>query len=132
MKASWIGSVVLAFICLTLGYLFSAAKDQAVGQQSGYPGMPPQVVVRPHAELPKCIVDFAPYEDPANPGRKLRVITVVDPEAKRIAVYHEELATGKVWWLSTRDIQPDLEIDQFNATSPLPSELQREIRRLQK
>jgi hypothetical protein len=103
-----------------------AAQPNVVWQQTEVP----QVVVRQQAELPKCAVDFVSFEDPANPARKIRVITVVDTEAKKIAVYHEELANGKVWLMSVRDIKPDLLIDQFNAVPPFPSEVGREIRRL--
>ncbi|MDR3183035.1 MAG: hypothetical protein LBT89_08990 [Planctomycetaceae bacterium] len=86
-------------------------------------------------ELPRncrntCAVDFTAFEDPMNPARKIRVITVVETEAKKIAVYHEELASGKVWLMSVRDIKPDLQIDQFNASPPLPSDVGKEVQRL--
>jgi hypothetical protein len=132
MLAKRIGIVALVCVLCWFGTQTMRFCGTVWGQYDGMPqGVAPQVVVRQQAELPKCVVDFAPLEDPANPARKMRVITVVDTEAKKIAVYHEELATGKVWWLSTRSIQPDLLIDQFNATQPLPSEVDREVKRLQ-
>ncbi|MDR1965039.1 MAG: hypothetical protein LBQ50_14805 [Planctomycetaceae bacterium] len=120
-----------------LSFLISLVWNQALGQPVNLPLTPapdsiPQVVVRPPAEPPKWLVDFSPYEDPVNPAKKIRVITVVDPESKRIVVYHEDLATGQIKLLSARNIRNDLLLDQFNALSPTPSEIEKDIRRLKK
>ncbi|MDR0521637.1 MAG: hypothetical protein LBH00_07265 [Planctomycetaceae bacterium] len=122
-------AVLLAGTSLFAGLYIAQMRQEAFGQ-AGYP-VPPQVVVNPQAVPLKWVVDIAPLDNPVNPAQKLRVITVVDTETKKIAVYHEEMATGKIFWLSTRDIQPDLTIGQFNAVPPLPSEISREIQRMQ-
>jgi len=133
MRKSWIGTVVLVGASIAAGLLLSQMWEQVLGQPGGFfvESPPPQVVVNQPTELPKCYVDFVtlPIQGEALP--RIRVITVVDTELKRIAVYHLEMATGKLWWLSTRDIQPELRVNQFNATSPLPSEISREIQRLE-
>jgi hypothetical protein len=137
MSKHWFDLVLLVIGFLMLSFLISTVREQALGQPvnpGNFPaGLPkeiaPQVVVRPPAEPPKWLVDFAPYESPANPAQKIRVITVVDPESKRIVVYHEDLATGQVKLLSSRNIQNDLLLDQFNAVSPTPSEIERDFRR---
>ncbi|MDR3199645.1 MAG: hypothetical protein LBU34_17400 [Planctomycetaceae bacterium] len=126
-NAAYLG--VLAFSLLMLSFLVSLVWNQVSAQPVNLPGALPQVVVRPPAEPPKWLVDFSSYEDPMNPAKKIRVITVVDPESKRIVVYHEDLATGQVKLLSSRNIQNDLLLDQFNAVSPTPSEIEKDLRR---
>ncbi len=50
-------------------------------------------------------------------------ITVVDPKAKSMAVYHIEPATAKIQLKSVRNLVWDLQMEHFNGQSPLPSEL---------
>jgi hypothetical protein len=121
-------SIVLAFSLLMLFFLILLVWNQVSAQPVNLPNSIPQVVVRPPAEPPKWLVDFSSYEDPMNPTKKIRVITVVDPESKHIVVYHEDLATGQIKLLSVRNIQNDLLLDQFNADSPTPSEIEKVIR----
>ena len=133
MKKNWIGPIVLVGVSMAAGSLLSQVWEQVHGQPFGFPAevplVAPQVVVRQSAELPKWFVDFASL--PPQSGRpEIRVITVVDTETKRIAMYHLNTMDGNLHWLSTRNIQPDLMIDQHNATSPLPSELMLEMQRL--
>jgi len=131
--------VVLVSVSMIAGLLFSQIREQVFGQSVSaignaplVPTQPaPQVVVQQQHELPKCfvnIITLPPLNGESLP--RLQVITVVDTEAKKIAVYHLDLSTGALKLLSVRDIQPDLMLDQFNATSPLPSEITREIQRL--
>jgi len=121
MKRNWIGTVVVVGVSMVAGLFFSQIWVQVLGQQGGFPveqqPPSPQVVVKQQAELPKWCVDFAMVQ----PG--VRVITIVDTETKKIAVYHMDMATGGVVFKSIRDIQPDLMVDQFNALSPLPVEI---------
>ncbi|MDR1140683.1 MAG: hypothetical protein LBL62_03255 [Planctomycetaceae bacterium] len=124
MKKNVVYSIVLVFSLLMLSVFVLLVWDQVSAQPINLPNSIPQVVVRPPAEPPKWLVDFSWYEDPMNPARKIRVITVVDPESKHIVVYHEDLATGQVKLLSSRNIQNDLLLDQFNAVSPTPSEIE--------
>ena len=132
MKKNWIGTVVLVGVSVAVGLCLSQMWEQVLGQPGGFAAPAPQVVVNQPAELPKLCVDFATVTVPAQGGRpaEIRVITVVDTEAKKIAVYHLEMTTGKLWLRSTRDIQPDLMINQFNATLPLPSEIWQDVQRI--
>ena len=145
MKKNWIGTAILVSVSIVIGFFLSQTWEQVLGQPGiGQPGgffvetppiaqqVAPQVVVRQQPELPKWAVDFVtlpPMQGESMP--RFRLITVVDTEAKKIAVYHLEMTTGGVRLLSVRDIQPDLMLDQFNAMSPLPSEIIREMQRLQ-
>lgn len=129
MTKNWIGTVVLVGISAMAGLFLSQIREQVLGQPVGFSVEAPQVVVQPPAVMPKWFVDFVDL----SPGRGqgIRAITVVDTEGKKIAVYHLNLMDGSLRLLSTRNIQPDLMLDEYNAQLPLPSELMREMQRLE-
>ncbi|MDR1053019.1 MAG: hypothetical protein LBL39_02485 [Planctomycetaceae bacterium] len=102
----------------------------AAQPQPAIPNQHNQVVVRPPVEPPKWLVDFTPIEDPANPTQKIMAITVVDPESKRILIYHANLSFGALKFISSRDILPDIMLGEYNAVSPTPREIISEIERL--
>ncbi|MBN8601869.1 MAG: hypothetical protein J0M26_12625 [Planctomycetes bacterium] len=54
-------------------------------------------------------------------GRQQVVIT--DTKARTMAIYEVEPTTGKVLLRSVREIKWDLQMQQFNATSPTPGEI---------
>lgn len=54
-------------------------------------------------------------------GRQQVVVT--DTHAKTMAIYEVEPVSGKVLLRSVRDIKWDLQMEQFNATSPTPGEI---------
>ena len=131
MKKNWIGTVVLVGVSMVAGLFLSQMWEPVLGQPGGFSvEVPPQVVVQQQPELLKCYVDYRLLLLPGGIPSQILVITVVDTEAKKIAVYHQDMSNGAVTWLSTRNIQPDLMVDQFNARSPLPNEVQQEILRL--
>jgi len=130
MAKNWIGTVVLVGMSMAAGLYLSQIWEPVLGQHGSFSAEVPVVVNQP-AELPKLCVDFVTVTVPTQGGRpaEIRVITVVDTEAKKIAVYHLEMATGKLYWRSTRDIQPELMVNQFNAMPPLPSEIWQDVQR---
>ena len=135
MKKNWIGTVVLVGVSMATGMFLSQTWEQALlGQPPGgfsveVPQVAPQVVVQQSAELPKWFVNFTPA--PPQLGKpEIQVITVVDAETKRIATYHLNLTDGGLWLLSSRNIQPDLMLDQHNPRPPVPADLMREMQRL--
>ena len=131
MRKNWIGTVVLVGVSMVVGLFLSQMWEPVLGQPGGFSVEAPlQVVVQQQAELSKCYVDCRPLPFPGGAPSQILVITVVDTEAKKIAVYHQDMTKGAVTWLSTRNIQPDLMIDQYNARSPLPDEVNQEILRL--
>ncbi|MDR2761495.1 MAG: hypothetical protein LBB88_02705 [Planctomycetaceae bacterium] len=95
--------------------------------QYQYQNQPRQVIVRPPAEPPKWLVEFTPIDDPTNPSQKIMAITVVDPESKRILIYHANLSYGALKFISSRDILPDITLGEYNAVSPTPREITAEI-----
>jgi hypothetical protein len=54
-------------------------------------------------------------------GRQQVVVT--DTKTKTMAIYEVEPVTGKVLLRSVREIRWDLQMQQFNATSPTPGEI---------
>lgn len=56
-----------------------------------------------------------------------RLVMVVDPATRHVAVYHLDNATGSLVLKSTRDITWDLLVDDFNAQEPRPAALKRLI-----
>jgi hypothetical protein len=54
-----------------------------------------------------------------------RLLTVVDQESRRIAIYQVHVATGTLTLRSTRDITWDLMVSDFNAQEPRPAALQK-------
>jgi hypothetical protein len=50
-------------------------------------------------------------------------IVMVDSQNRTMAVYHIEAMTGKIQLKSVRSLRLDLNMEEFNATTPLPSEM---------
>ncbi|MFO1064273.1 MAG: hypothetical protein U0892_10450 [Pirellulales bacterium] len=50
-------------------------------------------------------------------------IVVVDQAAQTMATYHIEPTAGKIRLMSVRNIRLDMQLVEFNASSPLPSEM---------
>jgi len=60
----------------------------------------------------------------ATVGDKYQQLTVIDPKAKVISVYHVELASGNVKLCCVRNIHWDLQMMHYNGDAPLPREIQ--------
>jgi hypothetical protein len=56
-------------------------------------------------------------------GDQRQLVTVIDPATRVLGVYQIELATGEVTLKSVRNIHWDLQMIEFNGTSPLPGEV---------
>jgi hypothetical protein len=50
-------------------------------------------------------------------------ITVVDPKQRVMAVYHIDRATGALALKSVRSLQWDLQIEDYNSSSPAPRDI---------
>ena len=50
-------------------------------------------------------------------------IVVIDPLRRAMCIYHVDTPTGTVTLKSARNISGDLQIEEFNANEPLPSEI---------
>ena len=56
-------------------------------------------------------------------GEHRQQLTVVDPDTRGVAVYHIDTTSGEISLKSVRNIRYDLEMIEFNGTSPLPREI---------
>jgi hypothetical protein len=50
-------------------------------------------------------------------------ITLIDPVARTMVVYHIDKPSGEVTLRSVRNIHWDLQMDEFNGKTPLPREI---------
>ena len=60
-------------------------------------------------------------------GDKYEQLTVIDPAKSVILVYHVEFASGDVELRCVRNIEPDLQLYEFNGKRPLPSEIRSQL-----
>jgi len=123
-------SVFFAVVIIVLGCVVSAVRDQVYAQNpaGGLMQTPAVVNVKQPQESSRWIVDFTLIPDPTNPAQRLQVITIVDPESKRICVYHADLPTGTVKLCSVRRIHGDLEFTEFNPTTPTPRDIEENLK----
>ena len=52
-----------------------------------------------------------------------QLLTVIEPGRRVMAVYHVDRVTGKISLRSARNIQWDLQMDDFNGAEPKPREI---------
>jgi hypothetical protein len=62
---------------------------------------------------------------------KPSVLTVIDAESRRIAVYHVNRESGEIQLKSVRNIAWDLGMEYFNSGHPLPEEIRKGLERQQ-
>ena len=59
------------------------------------------------------------------------VLTVVDPQARAVAVYHIERETGKIEFKSVRNFEMDLRLSEFNSGQLSPEDIRKMLERQQ-
>ena len=60
-------------------------------------------------------------------GQAAQQITIIDPKSRVMAVYHVKTSTGEIELKGVRKFDWDLQMEEFNATSPLPREVRSQI-----
>ena len=60
---------------------------------------------------------------PAAAGEGIQQLTVIDPELRVMSVYHIQSSSGEISLKSVRNIHWDLQMTEFNGTSPLPRDI---------
>ncbi len=58
---------------------------------------------------------------------KYNHLTVIVPSQNVILVYHEDLASGAIELRSARNIEADLQLDDYNGKAPLPQEIRQQL-----
>ena len=56
-------------------------------------------------------------------GEARQQLTVIDPQMRVVSVYHIDSASGEIALKSVRNIHWDLQMVEFNASSPAPREI---------
>lgn len=56
-------------------------------------------------------------------GQGRQQLTLVDPRTRMMGVYHLDPATGEIALKSVRNVHWDLQMDEFNGTTPSPGEI---------
>ena len=63
-------------------------------------------------------------------GKSVQQVTIIDPKTRVMAVYHVAAGaekSGEIELKSVRKFDWDLQMEEFNATSPLPREVRSQI-----
>lgn len=59
----------------------------------------------------------------AQAGEHRQQVTLIDPATRTMAVYHIDTTNGEIVLKSVRNLNYDLQMIEFNGTSPLPNEI---------
>jgi len=102
---------------LAIGFLIGAGLVMLAGSAFSTPDAVFAHHGVPHATGSELIALSAQLAD----GREQ--LTVIDPRARVISVYHISPTNGELALKSVRNIHWDLQMTQFNGVSPLPQEL---------
>ncbi len=112
-KSFWSIGLAIAIAALAMGWTADAQPPApSASYGAGNPG----------GEL---ITYFLPVEGQPT------TLTVIDPAARRIAVYHVNRESGEIQLKSVRNIAWDLGMEYFNTGSPLPEEIRKGMERTQ-
>jgi len=103
--AAWVGLGTVVLVC---GALLWAATE---------PGFPKAGFTQGLTPSPGWIVTSTVSDN-------RQQIVVADPAQQSLAVYHVDLATGRIALKSVRHIRFDLMMTEFNTESPSPGELE--------
>jgi hypothetical protein len=107
MRIAVVGASVVASLVIAM---FVAAMVPSVG-----------LAQRNEPSLAKGGAGLVALAMPA--GEQRQQVTVIDPETRVLGVYHIDLNTGEIVLKSVRNIHWDLQMVEFNGTSPLPREV---------
>ncbi|HWB08852.1 MAG TPA: hypothetical protein VG826_06500 [Pirellulales bacterium] len=79
------------------------------------------------SESSDLIVLSAAADEQGAAGERAERLMVVDAKSRTIAVYHVKTLTGEIELKSVRKFEWDLQMEEFNATSPLPREVRSQV-----
>ncbi len=102
---TWVGVIVFLLVCGAL--LWAATEPGFIGPRA----------TQPTTQTPGWIVTSAVSDN-------RQQIVIADPMQQSLAVYHVDLATGRIALKSVRHVRFDLLMSEFNTDSPSPRELE--------
>lgn len=60
-------------------------------------------------------------------GEQVQQVTIIDPKTRVMAVYHVKAKSGEIELKNVRKFDWDLQMEEFNAVSPLPREVRSQV-----
>ena len=106
---SALGGALVGAVVLALAWLPSTAEQVAAQQTIGVtPAAPGSLIALSHTAA----------------GNRQQV-TIIDPTKRVMTVYHIEPEEGTIELKSVRKFEWDMEMVQYNGTSPLPADIRK-------
>lgn len=120
MKLAMVGALVVAgLVVLVFGDRFTSGEAHA--QHFAQQRVAVQDV-KPTADL---ITLSAAAADEQN--EQVQQVTIIDPKTRVMAVYHVKAKSGEIELKNVRKFDWDLQMEEFNAVSPLPREVRSQV-----
>lgn len=110
MRNATLGLVVLVGLTFTVAATCLAERDLWAQRPAGFP-------TEQELATGKLLALSAPA------GEKQQQVTVIDSQTRTMSVYHIDLSTGEIALKSVRNIRWDLQMEEFNGTTPAPREI---------
>jgi hypothetical protein len=117
--------VLMSGLIVTVSTVISVVRDQVFAQPVYSNGPNPTLNVPVEAQPPKWLVGFERLDN-----QDVQVVTIVDPESKRIGVYKVDLNDRKIYLQSIRSVDMDLRLHVYNATAPFPQYIDQNFRNM--
>jgi len=122
MRVAFLGLIVVAvlgFSCLGSSW----TKSQVNAQQPGFTAYTPKTEAQP---TPMAVAGaqegIIAIQMPGTPTHQL--MTLVDARRRVMSVYQIDRNSGEIRLKSVRNVDWDLQLDEFNGTNPSPREIQ--------
>lgn len=120
MKLAVIGALVVAGLVV-----FVSSDRLAVGQARAQRFAEQRVAVQEVKSTADLITLSAAAAD--EQGEQVQQVTIIDPKTRVMAVYHVKAKTGEIELKNVRKFEWDLQMEEFNAVSPLPREVRSQV-----
>ena len=124
MKLAMVGGLVGAgLVVFVVAGDFPSGEAQA--QRLGEPRFAERAGVQDASQTADLITLSTAAAD--EQGKSVQLVTVIDPKSRVMAVYHVRTEKGEIELKNVRKIDWDLQMEEFNATSPLPREVRSQV-----
>ena len=116
MRTAVLGLLVLVGLVVSIVGICSQRNSAYAQSNADYPEL--------QKEADENLIAFSVQDGEGN-----QQVTLIDPVSRAMSVYHIDTATGEVTLKSVRRFHWDLQMEEFNGTSPLPRDIRSLIER---
>ena len=116
MKTAVLGLLVLVGMAVSVVGICSQRNTAFAQNAADYPNL--------QGKANEKLIAFSVQDGEGN-----QQVTLIDPEARTMSVYHIATATGEITLKSVRRFHWDLQMEEFNGTSPSPRDIRSLIER---